>query len=472
MENQNDLQEKIVEEDENSITKNQKKDLRLSVFTAERENTLQSIRSMSWFARNFRRLEKGSLRGVIVMWIRMTLGVGVLTLPFYFSVFGYLYGLIAVTISGLLNLNSFYNIFQVSAEYNEKNYLILIEKSLGQTMLKIFKVTFFIDMSSSFIITVIVCWNLFEFSLYFLNLTNDDWFMPGEKDKMKFDEDNPTLFKIRGIFLLVLFLISVPFLLKKTLRSIKKITMAILVLLLALLAFIVFQTPFFYFAKQDSIRIAYKPASPIWIECFFAILMSFYVQPFIFSLREELTMPSLKRMNKVANLTISFEIVLFCIVGFAGYMSLGEKYITDLFLTRKEYDGESPIIENIYRTLIGLFFLLSCLGVAIYNPTMRDYLKQTLLLGETKSTYAVVSILPFFVYCFIAFVWPNIIDVFNWTGLTICNFNGYIVPSLMRIHILGKNKAKKGKMIAEIIQVIALTILCIIGVVFKALKIK
>lgn len=463
--NEADLYDQMIDGESTKVKEDKMNDLRLSIHTKERDRRLEEIRSLSWWDRNFRPMEKGSLRGVVIMWIRMTLGVGVLTLPQYISGYGYVYGVLAIIAAGLLNLHSFRNIFHVSASTGEKDYLNLIEKTLGKVIFKIFKVSFFLDMSSSFVILVIVCWNLFEYSLYFLGVAKDEWF--SDKDKMKFNEDNPELFRIRGVFFLILYLISIPFFLRKTLRAIQKITVMILFILLILLVFIIGQAPFFYMANSDSERIAFKPFKTSWIEGFFSILLSFYVQPFIFSLREELLVPSKKRMNKVASITVSFEIILFVAVAIAGYFSLGEKYITDLFLTRKPYNGESPIIENIYRILIGVFFFLSSLGIAIFNPTMRDYLYQVLNLNKSKISYVSLSLVPFFFYSLVAFIKPNIIDVFNWTGLTICNFNGYMIPALMMIQILRQEGAPKWRIGIEVFQVIALAILCALGVYFK-----
>jgi len=465
--NEEDYYDQMQEDEPTNAVSERDHDLRLSRRTKERDLKLEEIRSMSWWDRNFRPMEKGSLRGVVIMWIRMTLGVGVLTLPSYVSVYGYVYGALAIVVAGLLNLHSFRSIFHVSESTGEKDYLSMIEKNLGKVLFNIFKVSFFLDMSSSFVILIIICWNLFEYSLFFLGIADKSWFVDNNMDKMNFDENNSTLFKIRGAFILVLYLISIPFFLKRSLRAIQKITIAILFVLLVLLVFIIAQAPFFYTANKDSPRIPFKAPQTNWIECFFSILLSFYVQPFIFSLREELLAPSKKRMNKVASITVSFEIALFVVVSLAGYFSLGENYITDMFLKRKPYEGESALVETIYRVIIALFFLLSSLGIAIFNPTMRDYLYQILNLAHNKVSYVVLSLIPFLIFCTVAFLMPSIVAVFNWTGLTICNFNGYIIPALMMIQVLRRQKAPKWRIGIEVLQVVVLLSSMVLGVYFK-----
>lgn len=44
-------------------------------------NRLKRVRKMNFLQRIFRPIKRGSLRGVIIFWVRMTMGVGILTLP-------------------------------------------------------------------------------------------------------------------------------------------------------------------------------------------------------------------------------------------------------------------------------------------------------------------------------------------------------------------------------------------------------
>ena len=320
------------------------------------------------------------------------------------------------------------------------------------------------DMSSSLIAYTIVAWNLFELGMFFTGLTEDSWFL--DKDKMIFDEKHPKMLMIRGVFILVFFLISIPFFLKKNLRALHNLTMLFLIVLILLVAMILTEAPAFYLAYPSTPRHAFKPFQGYWIQCFFSVLLAFYVQPFVLSLRGELIDPSKKRMTKVSTITIAFETVLFCFVGFAGYMALGDNYMTELYLIRQPYPGKSIYTELIFKVVIGLLFLCTSLGISIYNPTIRDYLYQTLNLGEERKTYVIVSLLPFAGYCLIAFLIPNIVSIFNLTGLTICNFNGFIIPSMMAIQLIRKNGGSKFTMYFESFKIVLFVVLAGVGLFY------
>ena len=52
-------------------------------------------------------LDQGSMRGVIIMWIGMTIGIGNLTVPKYVMIFGAITGIILIILSALVNYWAF-----------------------------------------------------------------------------------------------------------------------------------------------------------------------------------------------------------------------------------------------------------------------------------------------------------------------------------------------------------------------------
>lgn len=54
------------------------------------------------------------MRGVILMWIRMTLGIGILTLPYFVKVYGAVLGLLIIILSAILNYITYVFIFEAS----------------------------------------------------------------------------------------------------------------------------------------------------------------------------------------------------------------------------------------------------------------------------------------------------------------------------------------------------------------------
>ena len=411
----------------------------LSKATPENLQKLDEIRKLSWFDRTFRRMDSGSLRGVIIMWIRMTLGIGILTLPYYVKQFGAVTGVAVIAIAALLNIFTYRFIFEASFYTDKKNYSDLIEELLGKNTLAVFKWTFLMDIVSTMMVYCIVSWSLFEYILYFLQIGGDQlntWIV--NMDKLEFDEYHPSMVKIRAGFFAAVFVLTIPLFLKKNLESLQKVTIGYLFALFLLVFIILSEVPFFKHARRnEDIQFhPFKKPELGWIEAFFGLCMSFYVQPFIFSLRGELLLPSLKRTKKIAKTSVSIEAVIFIVLGVAGYFALGDKYTTDMLILRKPYDGKNEISETIFRVTIAIFFLLNTLGLAMYNPSLREYLYPYINIKSERVKFAVVSLVPFFIICFVAFAYPYITNVIGFFSVTVYNFNGYIIPIMMKIKIL------------------------------------
>ncbi len=173
-----------------------------------------------------------------------------------------------------------------------------------------------------------------------------------------------------------------------------------------------------------------------WFENLFGLLIGFYVQPFIFSLRGELLLPSLRRTKKIAKISVLSEALLFIVIGFVGYSVLGDNFTTDVFVLRTPYPGKNWFSEKIFQSLIGIFFILNTLGLAMYNPSIRNYIQEFIDLETDRKKYVFYSLLPFGVICLGAWLFPKITDVLNCFGYTVYNFNGYIIPLLLNLYTL------------------------------------
>lgn len=99
--------------------------------TEEGVMKLHLIRKMPFFKRNCREIKDGSLRGAIITWVRLSMGVGVFAVPFFMKKLGALLGILTVLIAGLINYKTFIYIFEAS-EYTGKNtYPEVVKKVLG-----------------------------------------------------------------------------------------------------------------------------------------------------------------------------------------------------------------------------------------------------------------------------------------------------------------------------------------------------
>lgn len=476
MENLSDQQRNLIyPEDEEKLEHKNGKSERFNAFSQlspENIEKLDQVRALPLNQRLFRKMDSGSLRGVIIMWIRMTLGIGILTLPFYVKQYGAAYGVAVIALASIVNFFAYRFIFEASDVTQKKNYPDLIEALLGPTILKVFRVTYILDITSTMMIYCIVSWNLLEYMIYFFEIGKahwSEWFI--DIDQVKFNEMNPTIFKIRGAFFYGIFLITIPLFLKKNLESLQKVTIGYLFALFLLVAIILTEVPFFRTAYKDQ-DIGFhlvKPPNYNWIECFLGLCVSFYVQPFIFSLRGELLLPTLKRTKKIARRSVTIECMLFMVLGFFGYFALGDIYTPNLFILRKPYPEKNYYSELVFRCAIGLFFLLNTLGLAMYNPSLRDYLYPFISMKNEKLKYLLVSLLPFLAICTLAFVYPYVVEVTNFFGVTIYNFNGYIIPLLMRIQTLKIKRDSSYKICLAYLGVTIFVTIGVAGLVFRIL---
>ena len=66
---------------------------------------------------NCRPIGNGSLRGSVITWVRLSMGIGVFAVPFFMKKMGATAGILIVLIAGLINYKTFIYIFE-AAEYS------------------------------------------------------------------------------------------------------------------------------------------------------------------------------------------------------------------------------------------------------------------------------------------------------------------------------------------------------------------
>ena len=73
------------------------------------------------------------------------------------------------------------------------------------------------------------------------------------------------------------------------------------------------------------------------------------------------------------------------------------------------------------------------------------------------------SLFPFLVCFILAFAYPDVLGLFKIIGLTLCNFNSYILPSLMFIFTVKNNKKMRVKMYLVCLYLGFIIIVSVIG---------
>lgn len=165
----------------------------------------------------------------------------------------------------------------------------------------------------------------------------------------------------------------------------------------------------------------------------------------MFSLRNELAVPTLWWIKKLTRISLSLEWVLFVLIASLGYFVFGDLFTPELFIVRVELYGKEHWLEKFQIFVLGIFFLASTFGLAIYSSSMRDFLGEFMNIKDSNFNYVLASLLPFFFICLVSTFFPYlgaIVDLFTYT---VFNFNGYIIPCLMGIATYRKFNLKGPK---------------------------
>ena len=426
-------------------------------------NYLQKIRKLNIFKRIFRKFREGSLRGTILTWVRMTLGIGIFSLPFYVSKLGALTGALFILLAAFLNFFTFHIIFDIAQKTNKKTYISIVRNTLGFTMYKISRITLLLDYISTMLLYTVAGYNFLENILFNFDILKDSDL--SNKEQLKFKEYSPKMIMIRSIFFTVIYLVSIPNLLNKKMESMRSITLGFLLLLIILLLTVLIQLPFFfkYYNEKNELEIEwfFKNPSINWITCYFSIMFSFNLQIYALDIKQELLYPSKKRLNKINKYSHLFEAILCTIVGITGYICLGDNYITSLFILRKPLDPNSPI-EIVIRILIILFFIFIIISLPIFNPSVRNYLGDFFHV-KVDRYFKSFSLIPFLCVCILSAFLPFITDILDVFGLTFFNYDAYIVPLMMKISYMRFKKESNGKIFFYVLLLLIIVVLSGLG---------
>lgn len=129
--------------------------------TFQKMKEYQEIRKLPFFRRFFRKIENGSLRGAVLTWMRLTMGIGIFAVPFYVKEYGLCLGVFVVLLCGLLNYSTFRIIFSAAEELKKPSYPEIVVKVLGKQVGSMFEYTLLTELCANVILGGSSAWNLF-----------------------------------------------------------------------------------------------------------------------------------------------------------------------------------------------------------------------------------------------------------------------------------------------------------------------
>jgi len=92
------------------------------------------LESNEFLSDMFTQMNVDSVRSVILVWIRLAMGVGALTLPYYVSTYGLFWGSLAILIAGLMTLDSYLNVIEAAEMAEKTDYPSLVSFLLGNVL--------------------------------------------------------------------------------------------------------------------------------------------------------------------------------------------------------------------------------------------------------------------------------------------------------------------------------------------------
>jgi hypothetical protein len=118
-----------------------------------------------------------------------------------------------------------------------------------------------------------------------------------------------------------------------------------------------------------------------------------------------------------------------------GYFCLGNAFTPELLILRKAYPNKPIWSERIFQILLSVYFAFLILSMPIFNITLRDYVFEEFQVDRNKFNFKLVSLLPFVLSVIVCTLVPQIIIFWNFLSITVYNFNGYMIPIILKMSL-------------------------------------
>lgn len=130
------------------------------------------------------------------------------------------------------------------------------------------------------------------------------------------------------------------------------------------------------------------------------------------------------------------EIIIFVVFGITGYFCFGEGKTPELLMLRPFLVSQHYFNEYILLIILFMFFIFNNIGLCLYIPGLRNVMRHLFNIKDTKVTFILLSIFPFIFGFSVSIAKPSITFLFWILGLIVCNYNGFIIPCLLKLRIM------------------------------------
>lgn len=293
---------------------------------------------MSKFKRIFRPIGEGSSRGAVFTLFSGSVGAGVLSLPKVMSYYGFATGIFMIVLNAYLAYTSYMALFKAITLSGRKRYPNLVNFYLGKTPAKLFAYSIICVQFLAVCIFICIGWNFIQHMIMDYKLID----LPTVRDPISgnlvVDNYSKQALIWRAIILYGLMTLMLPLSLMKDISSLRYFSLGNLIVLVYLICVTIGQAPSYYFKNEENPNyefdiFSHNPTMN-WISGFSTILLSYMCHPNFFYVRSDLVDPSFMRVKKVIKNAIVLETAVYLCMASAGYLSLGQNMMVDLFALR------------------------------------------------------------------------------------------------------------------------------------------
>jgi amino acid permease len=399
----------------------------LSPMMEDSESNLPKIGSPNFFQRNCRSMSEGSLRLMIINLILCGVIGNFFWYPVVFRTFGLIPGFFVITLCVAFNYLLCYFIFLASNEANCNSYMGLIEVYLSPKWRNIARFTYLLDYFSAFVIGLLLCWNISAYLMYYWGVLDDSAIE--DMDKLTFKSYEPRIIVLRFAVVGIGFLISMPWYLNTKMNNFKPILIGFLIVMILNIGYLIIDLGEFrsYYQSQGTWEISY--VKPITLDSFryiFIFLCSYYIESNLLTMKIDTHNATMARVTKAIKISHIFFLFFASVFGSYGYLCLGDRFTSDLFMLRKSFPGKHH--ETIYRILLVFVALLYIHYMPYFIISFRNFFYSNF---KYQPSFSVISIVPLTIAAMISFGYPKIVNFLGYSAILVCLMNAFLFPILI-----------------------------------------
>lgn len=433
----------FIELDEKSVRKEQKKDEEISTNDKIEDFGKPNSSDLGLIATNI---------------LTCIFSSGLFVFPLFFRTYGVVLGCYFAIFANVLNYWTSSLIYEVSVFTKKNSMLEMINELFEKSVFSLFKVTFFLDYFSNYLISLLFSWSILQFIMYNIGLIHYQNAMTSTGVELHCYTSQIMFYRL--LFVIGAFLIVTPVLLKKSNFATKFITICYFTIFGVFILFTIFDLKSYsnyYFQKKSLIVTNYKEFSMDYFRFSFMLLTSLYIQPSLLTIKKELPNVSPKHLQSTVQKTfilITFVCVTF---GLYCYWSLGDLHTHDLFMLRTSFPGRKG--EGFYLILLASVSIFNLFYIRFYHANMVSYLQDTSVYFKD---HPYMTILPWILSLLVVFLYPKIIQTLGYLACTVFLLNGYILPMIMKIKL---NRRRQEPIIKNAIYIGLIMILFVISII-------